>query len=325
MLLAFSLVLLFSSTSIAAPQPRGDRVQHVEQLETPSHPKRVPDLFQPSVPDGLTRALTEGRISAARYALERVRSLFDLAGVRSRFGSVGRPDPRSATLLMRDLVVRLDELSPAQRSAAGRILARPTDGAADPGGDGYTTAEATPFCTSHTCVHYVTTTVDAPNLADLDVSGVPDYVETVSSVLETVWDKEVNDLGFRPPKSDATSPNNGGSALLDVYLVDIGDENGLYGYCVADDPNTDPSSGYEYYDLSGYCVLDDDYSSAQYPYANPMNPLRVTAAHEFFHAVQFAYDWLEDAWLMEGTATWIERGLRQHQRQSPVPRHQPSL
>ncbi len=34
--------------------------------------------------------------------------------------------------------------------------------------------------------------------------------------------------------------------------------------------------------------------------------LRATAAHEFFHAVQFAYDSSEDAWLTEGTAVWME-------------------
>ena len=32
----------------------------------------------------------------------------------------------------------------------------------------------------------------------------------------------------------------------------------------------------------------------------------MTAAHEFFHAVQFHYDIGEDIWFMEGTATWIE-------------------
>ena len=36
------------------------------------------------------------------------------------------------------------------------------------------------------------------------------------------------------------------------------------------------------------------------------NSLRVTAAHEFFHAIQFAYDVNEDIWFMEGTATWVE-------------------
>ena len=37
-----------------------------------------------------------------------------------------------------------------------------------------------------------------------------------------------------------------------------------------------------------------------------MNLLKVTAAHEFFHAVQFAYDIGEDGWFMESTATWME-------------------
>ncbi len=32
----------------------------------------------------------------------------------------------------------------------------------------------------------------------------------------------------------------------------------------------------------------------------------MTAAHEFFHAIQFAYDFTEDPWLLESAATWIE-------------------
>jgi hypothetical protein len=47
-------------------------------------------------------------------------------------------------------------------------------------------------------------------------------------------------------------------------------------------------------------VLDDDYSTSQFP-DPPLVSLDVTAAHEFFHAVQFAYDYFEDSWLMEGT------------------------
>jgi hypothetical protein len=34
--------------------------------------------------------------------------------------------------------------------------------------------------------------------------------------------------------------------------------------------------------------------------------LEATVSHEFFHAVQLAYDIGDDAWFMEGTATWIE-------------------
>jgi hypothetical protein len=54
--------------------------------------------------------------------------------------------------------------------------------------------------------------------------------------------------------------------------------------------------------------LDDDYAPSQFPSpgANGVAALQVTAAHEFFHAVQFAYDYSEDSWFMEGTATWME-------------------
>ena len=38
-------------------------------------------------------------------------------------------------------------------------------------------------------------------------------------------------------------------------------------------------------------MLDNDYAPAQFPSGtSPQNNLTVTAAHEFFHAVQYAYD-----------------------------------
>jgi hypothetical protein len=56
--------------------------------------------------------------------------------------------------------------------------------------------------------------------------------------------------------------------------------------------------------MSSYCVVDND--MVEFPNQIPVDNLRVTVAHEFFHAVQYAYDWLEDIWFMEGTAAWIE-------------------
>jgi len=38
----------------------------------------------------------------------------------------------------------------------------------------------------------------------------------------------------------------------------------------------------------------------------PLDNIKVTAAHEFNHAIQFGYDYWEETWLMEATATWIE-------------------
>ena len=77
---------------------------------------------------------------------------------------------------------------------------------------------------------------------------------------------------------------------------------GLYGYCTSDDPSRRTARA-----VSAYCVVDDDFARSQFSgSANGLRALKVTAAHEFFHAVQFAFDWLEDLWLMEGTAAWIE-------------------
>jgi hypothetical protein len=56
-------------------------------------------------------------------------------------------------------------------------------------------------------------------------------------------------------------------------------------------------------------VLDNDYLHQQFPANSPADNFRVTAAHEYFHAVQFAYDISEDPWIMEATATWAEDEL----------------
>ncbi|HSC90731.1 MAG TPA: hypothetical protein VLB86_03670, partial [Gaiellaceae bacterium] len=99
----------------------------------------------PVADDALTAALETGELSEAEYVLERARSLFQLARVRREFGYVARPDGRDATLILRDLALRVDDLSGAERAAAKRILARPDDPDPGPGqdpkvpiGDGWT-------------------------------------------------------------------------------------------------------------------------------------------------------------------------------------------
>jgi hypothetical protein len=201
---------------------------------------------------------------------------------------------RDATLLLRQLALRFRELDAADRRTARRILARPTDGAQDPVGFGYTATEATPYCSAHLCVHWVPTGSDAPAATDANANGVPDQVEITSTVFEQVWAAEVGTMGYRAPVSDGDA---GGGDALDVYLVDSG-KSGVYGYCTTDDP-IPPAGG----PLPGYCAVDNDF--ADFP-GNPRPLLEVTAAHEFFHAVQFAYDAGEDLWFMESTAAWIE-------------------
>lgn len=299
------LVLTPVVPSLAGPTATERGSAAVRPTEDRPSARKEPPALAPAPPDALTRALDAGRLSEAGYALERARSLFGLGKVRARFGRVMRPEPRSATLILRDLAARVAELAGSDREAALRLLARPTDGAADPYGDGYTVAEAPPVCSANACYHYVTSTDDAPDPTDADVNGVPDWIDSLATVTEQTWATEVTAYGYRAPKSDATSPNPGPDGRIDIYVADVG-ADGLYGYCATDDPNAfDPS--YPYYDVSAFCVVDDDFSVAQFPFgASGLEALQVTVAHEFFHAVQYAYDFLEDAWLMEGTATWME-------------------
>jgi hypothetical protein len=251
--------------------------------------------------DALRRALDGGELSEAEYALARARSLFHARASRVRFGDVVAPGRLDATLVLRDLAIRLRELRGAKLARARTLLARPTEGSADPMDDGYS-VPAEEACSTNVCLTWVGSTRDAPDLTDSDGDSTPDWVQQALEVLEEVWALEVTSYGFRAPKPDDTSAEHGPDARLDVYLADIGD-GGLYGYCASDDPNLEPNADYGYGDMSAYCVLDEDFEEFAIP---PLQALQVTAAHEFFHAVQWAYDAFEDLWFTESTATWME-------------------
>jgi hypothetical protein len=210
-------------------------------------------------------------------------------------GPVGETPAASASLALTRLALRYPELSRDEKRQADALLARPTDGVADAYADGYAaSARNRRRCTEHVCVHYVTTTRDAPPMGDRDGDRTPTWVERILPWTERVWAFETETLGFREPVPDGS---RGGDERFDVYLAQLGDQ-GVYGYCPAEQPV--PGEGYVF---SGYCVLDNDF--AEFSTA-PMRAFRVTLAHELFHAVQYAYDAAEDGWLMESSATWME-------------------
>jgi hypothetical protein len=262
--------------------------------------KSLPNLTH-AAHDSLYRALRRGRLSEAEYALQRALSLRSYGRVDARYGRVARPAGRDATMILRDLVVRLDDLSGADRALAERVLARPSS-PRSLGGYGPHRADVSPLCSTNVCVHYVTIGADAPDPTDANANGEPDYIDAVSATFEEVWAKEVTQMGYRAPLPDA--PGGGRvnpDARLDVYVEDLG-ASGLYGYC-----QPEPPAGSTFFDAPGFCGVDNDFSPSQFPSgANGIAALQVTAAHEFFHAVQFAYDFADDRWFMEGTAAWME-------------------
>lgn len=266
-----------------------------------------------SVLDDLAVSTPEApRSPTARETLAEVRDALAGPGAAFARGNGTGQGSREMTLLLRDLTLQLDGLSRAERKEARGFLARPTSGANDPDGFGYRSgANPEHVCEGPICVHWATATEDAPPTGDNDKDGLPNQVETTMAVMQSVWNQIVTEGGYRAPKKDKgadAKPKQGPNRKFDVYLTNLGD-NALFGYC-----NIDPySSRYirnNGWDAPGFCVLDDDFSADEYGNAHTPNEfLKVTAAHEFFHAVQFGYDFGEDRWLMEGTAAWIEDEL----------------
>ncbi|WP_110206709.1 MXAN_6640 family putative metalloprotease [Nocardioides daejeonensis] len=219
----------------------------------------------------------------ATQALDAVERLFAPSSARARKVADGvRPD---VTLALRELWRTKGALAPAQRRVAERYLARPVAGELAPDERVINGTIATDCTLATMCVHYT-----GDGTQD---QVTPSYLATVKTVLAEV-DGKYASAGYRSPLPDS---GQGGNAKLDVYLMDLRPD-GMYGYCANDGDLVEGQ-----YTYPVYCVLDNDFVN----YALPATEsLKVTVAHEYFHAVQGAYDWLEDAWFMEGGAAWAE-------------------
>ena len=247
------------------------------------------------------QAKSTGGISAkqkAERSLKTVERLFEGRGVRTG---------RELTLALTDLYARRKALSPADRKRADAFFARPTEGAADPGDDGYTVPAEPPVCSARFCVHYVASTRDAPPLADASGNGVPDYVDFMLASFDFVHDVEHGQLGWRVPPNDAEKPGDKGPGpQTDVYIKELAD-SGAYGFAVPEGPE-DEENPSKY----GYNVMDNNYSQEEYNYPDFRDPLVDTAAHEYHHLIQFGYDVLADKWFKESVATYMEEQVTPH-------------
>ncbi len=190
----------------------------------------------------------------------------------------------------------------APKSRPTEVRPRPTDDP-DPNRNAYTVPQApkSPKCGRHFCVHWVAEGIDAPDLADVNGSGVPNFVLKVLRIAEHVHEVENDKLGWREPKSDGRK--GGGVGKTDIYLSQIGGE--LFGYAAPDRGQASKQHRIPRR-LHGYLVLDNDYSAFEFPGTTPTHDLEVTLAHEYNHILQFGYDAFQDPWFAESTAVWME-------------------
>lgn len=222
--------------------------------------------------------------------------------------SAATSGPADATLALLELRKQLPHLDAADRREARALMARPdgengTSNDAPPSAvysvtdklsEQSTCSDTATYGEHPFCVHWISG-------ASRHQATPTEVAETVTTV-QQVWDAEIGSMGYTAPLLDGTRGATT-DGKLDVYLADI----------AGSDAGTDP---YDYFGYavpediarksSGYLVLENDFSEFLNPSTTATEFRQVTAAHEFFHLVQFAYDSYEASWLMESTATWME-------------------
>ena len=144
----------------------------------------------------------------------------------------------------------------------------------------------------HFQIHFDTLGNDAPLLDDTNNNNIPDYAEAVGIIADSTRKVLVDLMGYYSEPDD----NDG---IYDIYIEDRG--SGSYGFTVFDDQNGE-SAG------PSYMLIDDEYEEGDY-HIPGINTMRLTVAHEFFHAIQRAYRPYPSGnttFLYEMSSTWIE-------------------
>lgn len=184
---------------------------------------------------------------------------------------------RCGTAALQAVVSNWDRLSAGTRAKLTTFLQRPSNqrSFASPSG--------------RFLVHYDVSGFHGVDTADSDGNGVPDYVDLVADTFDDVWTREIDGLGYRAPPDD-------GDGVYDIHIQQLGLQ-GVYGLTFSTPGMTISPS---------HIQIDNDFTDNIFATRGTAG-VQVTAAHEFYHAIQFAYYAPLDAgWWQELTATWME-------------------
>ena len=140
-------------------------------------------------------------------------------------------------------------------------------------------------------IHYDASGTSAP--AYDEALSAYDNAMLVAEAFDSAYSFEVNHLDFFTPPSDNGA---GGDNLYDVYITNLPSYYGL----------TSPDSELGNNRVTSFINIDNNYVGSIYT-TNGIYAMRVTAAHEFHHAIQFGYIYREsDIYFMEMTSTSME-------------------
>ena len=165
----------------------------------------------------------------------------------------------------------------------------------------------------HFRFHYSTSGPHAVDTKDIDNNLRPDYVEEVIKVFDYVADKLHNEMGYTRPPSDgyySSTRDKGGSNHYDIYIRSIPSK--YYGYVQPEEysqgngDNERSELRNEKNAFTSYMAIRNNYKKFS---LSELENIKVTAAHEYFHAIQFGYDGWEKPWLLEASAIWMEEEI----------------
>lgn len=169
----------------------------------------------------------------------------------------------------------IDNFSPERQISIQKMLARPA----------MQTSIVTPA--NRFRIHYDTVGVNKPGYS----------VEEFAAALDSAYEFEVNVLGYPPAPGDNGA---GGDDLYDFYIEDL--PNGLYG---ATTPEASLGNGRS----TAYTEIDNDFAVSEGYYTFGIEAAKVTAAHEYHHAIQignYINRYSQDGFYYEITSTAME-------------------
>ncbi len=160
----------------------------------------------------------------------------------------------------------------------------------------------------HFLIHYATSGNDIVYQPYIDTinggDGVPDYINFVGLVADSIWAFEIDSLGFPAPPSDGFYPEGEGTRY-DIYMSNIHPTFAAY---ASVDYELDSQTA------TSFIVIDNKPDTPPYT-GRPLDAVRTVLAHEFFHAIQFGMDYSESEsiptapalYWFETSATWMEK------------------
>jgi hypothetical protein len=158
--------------------------------------------------------------------------------------------------------------------------------------------------TAHFVLHYTNGGNHAVPSLDANRNNVPDFIDVAAASAEATWQREVVQLNYPPPIGMPAQK-------FHLYFRDI---SSYYGATYPTNVVQQASAPVPLGTASGYIVIENDFSEGFPPNDEDVTgnetvrsgALRVTIAHEFMHAIQFAINVYQSGWLMESHATWAE-------------------